>query len=222
MWWCRALSLQRERLHEMALGLSDDGPMYLFLSAKQDETTVLFLELRPKPRVLDLSATDDDPSRFPPGHVTAYDYLPPVFATEKHVPWAGVDEPDLKARVGIQFIGRQVVAPHPAVFLERAVPQIGQVRKRARRAAPKRRAPTGNELDRLREDPELWWISDDDVMPHPRPAQRRRRPRDLPSPPDDPMGDHDDGGDGGAPGVVGEPGDEDMDEDIIPPHGCRC
>ena len=54
-WWCRPLCQHRSRCHGLALAKAEADPQnyYLLLFAKQSPFQANFLQLRPRPRVLD-------------------------------------------------------------------------------------------------------------------------------------------------------------------------
>ena len=133
-WWCRPLCQHRSRCHGLALAKAEADPQhyYLMLFARQSPLQVNFLQLRPRPRVVDCSG--DDLERVGDcvlSHME-FDYLPPVVLEEWQLDFA--EDDDILCLQGVRFRGTYAACGHAPEFFERAVamlPPLGTGREQS-------------------------------------------------------------------------------------------
>ena len=115
-WWCRPLCQHRSRCHGLALAKAEADPQhyYLMLFARQSPLQVNFLQLRPRPRVVDCSG--DDLERVGDcvlSHME-FDYLPPVVLEEWQLDFA--EDDDILCLQGVRFRGTYATCGHAPEF----------------------------------------------------------------------------------------------------------
>ena len=162
----RALCLLRECCHSMAFGVDPDGEMWLFLLGKQaPRYEVTLLQLRPRPRTLELWPADEESMGPMLIDSREYDYLPPVLRTEKSFPLpSGDGVEDIWVRENVRIVGKTIVAPHAAIYLERAIPGIWRTRPRGA-GVRQQRPPRMTRAAATSLQEEFGWLSDDDLLP---------------------------------------------------------